>query len=107
MASESLLETVAQHEGALMQDLDRAREEARQVVEGAHTAGASLLQESNVKLDGDVAAVRREAATTREAERAKIQQASTAQIEKIRAESTSKTSVVRDELIARVLPNTD
>ncbi|MCF6285669.1 MAG: hypothetical protein L3K26_10815 [Candidatus Hydrogenedentes bacterium] len=90
-----------------MEDLDRAREEARQLVEDAHAAGASFLQESNAKLDEDVAARRREAAKTREAERTKTQEASAVQIEKIRAESASKTSTVCDELITRILPGTD
>ena len=105
MASESLLETVAQHESALMEGLDRAREEARQLVEAAHAAGAVLLQESNARLDEEVAKRRREAAQTREIERTEIQRASADKVEKIRSDSASRTAAVGDELIARILPD--
>jgi vacuolar-type H+-ATPase subunit H len=107
MASESLLESVAQHENALMKDLDLAREEARQVVEAAHTASAALLQETNAQLDEEVAKRRREAAQAREEERASIQQTTDVKVEQIRTDSVNKTSTVRDELIARIIPSID
>lgn len=107
MASESLLESIAQHESSLMKDLDLAREEARQVVEAAHTASAALLQETNTQLDEEVAKQRREAAETRDQERASIQQNTDAKVEQIRTDSANKTSTVRDELIARIIPSTD
>lgn len=105
MASVSLLESVAQHEKSLMADLDRAREEARQVVEAAHAASASTLQEANSKLEADVAALRRDAAVAREEIRTSIQKATAEKVQAIRTESASRTPQVRAELIARVLPN--
>ncbi len=105
MASESLLETVATHEIALMEDLDRAREEARQVVEAAHAAGAALLQETNATLDSEIAVSRREAAKARENERVKIQQDTMAKVAHIRTDATGRIDAVRDELVSRILPN--
>lgn len=107
MASESLLESVAAHETALMKELEQAREEARALVEVAHTEGAALQQETNARLDEEVAGLRREAAQAREAERAKIQQDTASRVEQIRQESSKRVAVVRDELIARIVPGTD
>ena len=107
MASESLLETVATHERKLMDELNGAKEEARQIIESAHATGASLLQETNTKLDADVAVLRRDAAQRRESERNTIQQNTAAKVEQIRTESANRTSAVRDELVARILPGTD
>lgn len=106
MASISLLESVALHEKSLMADLDRAREEARQALDTAHAESASLLQETNEKLEAEIAVLRRDAARAREEERAAIQKATALKIEQIRSESAGKTPEVRNELIARVLPGT-
>ena len=107
MASESLLESVAQHEGTLIEDLDRTREEARQIIEAAHAAGASLQQETNTQLDAEVAAIRREAAQARDGERTKIQNETTARVEQIRSASASNAPAVRDALIAQIIPSLD
>ena len=104
MASESLLETVAEHEKALMADLERAREEARTIIESAHGEGAAVLQEASAALESDLLAMRRDAAQKREAERAAIEQATAEKVEQIRAESASRTQSVRDELIGLILP---
>jgi len=104
MASVSLLESVAQHEKSLMADLDRAREEARQIIEAAHAASASALLEANTKLEADVAALRRDAAMAREELRASIQKATIEKVQSIRSESASRTPEVRAELLARILP---
>jgi len=105
MASVSLLENVAQHEKSLMADLDRAREEARQVIESAHAKGAAALQESNARLDAEIAALRRDAAQEREEVRTKIQREAAEQVEAIRRESAERTAAVREDLLARILPN--
>lgn len=107
MASESMLETIAQHESALMADLEGARVEVRQIVEAAHAASATTLQESNVRLDEDVSKLRRDAAQARETERARIQGETAARVEQIRKDSADKTSAVRDELVARIIPCID
>ena len=107
MASVSLLESVAQHEKALMADLDRAREEARQIIEAAHLESASALQETNTKLEADIATLRRDAAVTREEIRLAIQKATAEKVQSIRSESASRTPQVRAELIARILPTVD
>ena len=104
MASESLLETIAQHEKALVADLERAREESRQVIEAAHAEGAAILQEAAAKLDVELAAMRRDAARAREEERVAIERATAEKVEQIRSESAGKTPQVRKELIARILP---
>ncbi len=106
MASISLLESVALHEKSLMADLDRAREEARQALDAAHAESASLLQETNEKLEAEIAALRRDAARAREEERVAIQEAAAQKIRQIRSESAGKTPEVRKELVARVLPGT-
>lgn len=106
MASISLLESVALHEKSLMADLDRAREEARQALDAAHAESASLLQETNEKLEAEIAALRRDAAHAREEERVAIQEAAAQKIRQIRSESAGKTPEVRKELVARVLPCT-
>jgi len=107
MAAESMLETIAQHESALMADLEKARDEARRIVEAAHAAGATALLETNSRLDADVAALRREAIQKREAERSRIQQETAARVEIIRAETAGKTAAVRDDLLARIIPGND
>lgn len=107
MASVSLLESVAQHEKALMADLDRAREEARQIIETAHIESASTLQETNTKLEADIAALRRDAAVAREEIRVAIQKATADKVQSIRSESAGRTPQVRAELLARILPNVD
>src|SRR5688572_7273231 len=107
MASVSLLESVAQHEKALMADLDRARDEARQIIEASHAESASALQEANTKLEADVAALRRDAAAAREEIRTAIQTATAEKVQHIRSESASRTPQVRAELLARILPTVD
>ncbi len=90
-----------------MDELNTTREEARQIVEAAHAEGAALLQDTNSKLDAEVATLRREAAQRRDAERDAIQKETAAKVEQIRTTSASMTSAVRDEIIARILPGTD
>lgn len=107
MASVSLLESVAQHEKALMADLDRARDEARQIIEAAHIESASALQETNTKLEADIAALRRDAAVAREEIRLAIQKSTAEKVQSIRSESAGRTPQVRAELLARILPNVD
>ncbi len=107
MASVSLLETVAQHEKSLMADLESAREEARQIIDAAHLEGATTLQETNTKLEADIAVLRRDAAQAREEVRVTIQKATTEKVEAIRSESAGRTPQVRAELLARILPNVD
>lgn len=104
MASETLLETVAQHETTLMAELEQAREEARQIVEAAHAESATTLQEASAALEADLAEKRRDAARAREAERASIEDATAKKVEQIREESAGIKEEVRKELIARVLP---
>lgn len=105
MATLSLLESVAQHEKSLMTDLDRARDEARQIIEAAHADSASVLQEANTKLEGEIAILRRDAAQEREKFRNAVQKATADSVQSIRSESASRTSEVRAELLARILPN--
>ena len=105
MATVSLLESVAQHEKSLMADLDRTREEARQIVEVAHADSASVLQDTNTKLEADIATLRREAAQEREQVRSAIQKATEESVQSIRSESADRTADVRSELLARILPN--
>lgn len=105
MSSVSLLETVAQHEKSLMADLDRARDEARQIIDTAHAESAALLQEAGARLESDIATLRREAAAERESVRASIQKATAEKVETIRRESASRTAEVRQELLARIIPN--
>lgn len=107
MSSVSLLESVAQHEKSLMADLDRAREEARQIIDAAHAESASALLESNVKLEAEIAVLRRDAAVTREEARIAIQTATAEKVQAIRSESSSRTPQVRAELLKRILPNVD
>lgn len=107
MASESLLETVAEHESALMADLERAREEARQMVEAAHAESAATFQEAGAALDTDLAGMRRKAAQAREEERAAIEAATARDVERIRNESAGRTQEIRQELIARILPGAE
>ena len=104
MASESLLETVAQHETALMAELETAREEARQIVEAAHAESAALLQQTSATLDAEVGDLRRNAAQSREEERTAIERASAEEVERIRSESAGRTGDVRKDLVARILP---
>jgi vacuolar-type H+-ATPase subunit H len=104
MASESLLEIVAQHEKQLMESLEGAREEARKVVDAAHAESANVLHEAGATLEAEVAVLRRDAAQAREAQRVAIEQAAAAEVERIRAESAVRTEAVRRELIARILP---
>jgi len=104
MASESLLETVARHETALIESLEGAREEARQVIEAAHAESAALLQESGAKLEAEVGVLRRDAALAREAVRAGVEKASIEEVARIRGESAARTHEVRKELVARILP---
>ena len=105
MATVSLLESVAQHEKSLTADLDRTREEARQIVEVAHADSASVLQDTNTKLEADIATLRREAAQEREQVRSAIQKATEESVQSIRSESADRTADVRSELLARILPN--
>lgn len=107
MASVSLLESVAQHEKSLMADLDRAREEARQIVEAAHVESASVQQETNNKLEAEIAILRKDAAKAREEVRVAIQTAAAEKVQSIRNESASRTDKVRAELLSRILPNVD
>lgn len=107
MASVSLLESVAQHEKSLMADLDRARDEARQIIDTAHLDSATALQESNVKLEADIAVLRRDAAQAREEVKVTIQKATAEKVQAIRSESAGRTPQVRAELLARILPNVD
>lgn len=107
MASVSLLESVAQHEKALMADLDRARDEARQIIEAAHIESASALQETNTTLEADIATLRRDAAVAREEIRVAIQKATADKVQSIRSESSGRTPQVRAELVARILPTVD
>lgn len=107
MASVSLLESVAQHEKSLMADLDRARDEARQIVDAAHAEVASSLQDFNTKLESDIAVLRRDAAKAREEVRTSIQKATAEKVASIRSESASRTPQVRAELLARILPSVD
>ena len=81
-------------------------EEARQALDAAHAESASLLQETNEKLEAEIAALRRDAAHAREEERVAIQEAAAQKIRQIRSESAGKTPEVRKELVARVLPCT-
>ena len=104
MASESLLDTVARHETALIESLEGAREEARQLIEAAHAESAALLQESGAKLDAEIGALRRDAALAREAVRSEVERASAGEVERIRSESAARTHEVRRELVARILP---
>jgi vacuolar-type H+-ATPase subunit H len=107
MASVSLLESVAQHEKALMAELELARNEARQIIEAAHIESAATLQETNTKLEADIATLRRDAAVAREEVRQAIQKATAEKIQSIRNESAGRTAQVRAELLARILPNVD
>ena len=105
MASESLLETIAGHETSLMADLDRAHEEARQIIEAAHIEAATLLQDTSAKLDSELATMRRDAAQAREEERISIEKATADKVEQIRDASAARMGDVRQELIARILPS--
>lgn len=105
MSSESLLENVARHETALMKELDLAREDARLVVDAAHADGAAYLQDAAARLDGEIGEMRRLAARSREEVRVSIEQAATAEVQRIRDESSSRTGDVRQELLARVVPS--
>ncbi len=104
MASESLLETVACHETALLADLETVREEAREIVEAAHRESAALLQAANEKLDAEIADLRRNAAREREEVRLSIEHATAAEVERIRTESAGRTHDVRQALLARIVP---
>jgi len=104
MATASLLESIAAHEKELMADLSRTREESRGILDTAHSDSATLLQESNARLDSDIATLRRDAAVEREKVRTSIQNATADAIESIRRESASRTAQVRQELLARIVP---
>lgn len=106
MASESLLESIAQHETSLMGDLDSTREEARQIVEAAHADSAVVLQNTNTQLEAQIAELRRNAAREREEVKTSIEEAAASNVEKIRTESAERKADVRKELVDRILPNT-
>lgn len=104
MASESLLESVAQHETALMKELDQARESAREIIEAAHTASATHQQELNSRLEEEVASMRKDAAQKRESERKAIEKNTADNVDAIRSAAAGRTDSVRDALVARILP---
>ncbi|MBX3179749.1 MAG: hypothetical protein KF886_20540 [Candidatus Hydrogenedentes bacterium] len=104
MSSESLLEIVARHETELMEALDRGREGARRIVEEARRESTALLQEASAELDAEIGARRRDAAARRDEERAAIEKATAAEVDRIRQESAGRTHEVRRELIALLVP---
>jgi len=104
MASGSLLEKVAQHEIALMAELDTAEAQAQTIIDAAYTAASAHLQAVQARMDAEIIEMRRKAADERIAIREGIENASRKRVKEIRDKSASKLESVKSELLNLVLP---
>lgn len=104
MSTPSLLETVAQHEQGLVQELTLAEDEARRVTEAAQQAAVATTQEALARLDGEILERRRKAAADRDAACQAVEQEALARVSAIRAESAGRLGAVEDEILHLVLP---
>jgi vacuolar-type H+-ATPase subunit H len=102
--TDTLLETVADHEVSLMQQLAEAKKEASRGIEEAHTAAATHLLSVQQTLESESAARRKDAALARERDRAAIQAETARHVAELRSTVADKAGQVRDEIIGMLLP---
>ena len=100
----SLLQTVAQHEHALMTELAEAKAGARREIEGAHAAGAAHLQQTQIQLETAMAERRREAAEAREAARKAIEEDTRKRVSEIRGAAEAQVRAAKEQMLALLVP---
>lgn len=106
MSALSLLETVARHESALTSQVAEARETARGIVEKAHIEARTEMQEETIRLEHEIAVLRREAAEGRGEEARAIREAADQKVADARRAAGQKIPEVMREILGRILPKT-
>ncbi len=100
----SLLETVAEHESALLGQLEDSERQGRLLLEEAQAEATAFLTEDYGQLEREVAELRRKAAEDREADVLSVQRACDAKVAGIRSGAAQKLDQVFSEVVRRVLP---
>ncbi len=100
----SLLETVAEHESALLAQLEATEHQGRAQIEVAQGEAAAFLTDDYSQLEREVAELRRRAAEDREVDVLAVRRACDEKVAGIRAGAAQKLDQVFSEVVRRVLP---
>lgn len=87
-----------------MARLTAAEQEAQQLVGQAHEQAAAHLTESTHRTEGDIAEMRRQAASERERDELNIETEAQRKVAEIRAKAAPNRDKIRQAVIARILP---
>lgn len=104
---DSPLKVVAAHESQLMRDLSEVKREAQVVTEQARAEAAEILREAGMALSAELARVREEAASRRDAVRREIEAGAEQHARAARQEAMGRAGEARKAVLDLVLPHRD
>lgn len=103
-ASGSILGTVADHEKKLLADIESSEHEAREIIEDARGEARVHAQTEEAKLTEEVARIRREAESARQAQFDATVQAAEERLSGVRESTSSRTSEMAEKVLSLFVP---
>ncbi len=104
--SKSILASVASHEGDLLSQIETSQNEGSETIEQARAAARSHAQEAESTLNDEMATIRRNKDTARQAEFQVTVAGAEAQLESVREAAAAKVDAVAQDVLGLFLPKT-
>ena len=104
--SPSILASVASHEQELLAQLETSKTESREIIEQARANARIFVQESDSTLNDEMASIRRNKETARQAEFDVTVASADGRLESVRTDAAAKVDSVAKEVLALFLPKT-